>query len=460
MASLATGGVGHLHLYKKGIKLPSHESRRREMLKRQRMKRMSLLHKARALMGSLNRLQGDQKDTADIEMEYQQTSERENKGRSGRRRRRRFADELVEPEWLLSIPEDLFYNCDEAAGETGMDVSSAEGTERGSMLVSDSEEDEPGWYVLPRPEGKRCLMVAHNGCTVTKDKNGMRVHQFQSILPNGSPMSRTGGGNDAYSIFDCVFNEELCTYIITDLLCWKGQSLYGCTASFRFYWARVRLEETGIGFSSETFLHATGTEMGEENVDGYKIVLAPSFLSTKESVYRCLTDNFGYQTDGVLFVARGGYYEPGEKPSPLMLVWKNENVSRYFCRAKRVSNFPEALGALYDKSLSGPVLSLGVTLKCSDEEEQIMTTREGVQVLCAHTIAYDQAAPVIKESAIATSALRCRTGRLYKFQVFYYRSSTNEELFCGIFRGNGPKRRVHADMHSRIMFHLLAPSLL
>ena len=53
-----------------------------------------------------------------------------------------FSDELVEPEWLLSIPEDLFYNCDEASGETGMDMSSAEGTERGSMLVSDSEEDE------------------------------------------------------------------------------------------------------------------------------------------------------------------------------------------------------------------------------------------------------------------------------------------------------------------------------
>ena len=336
-----------------------------------------------------------------------------------------------------------------------MELSSAEGMETGNMPVSESEEDEPGWYVLPRPEGKRCLMVAHNGCTVTKDKNGVRVHQFHSILPNGSPMSRSGGGNDAYSIFDCVFNQELCTYIITDLLCWKGQSLYGCTASFRFYWARVRLEETGIGLSSETFLYGTGTE-----VDGYKIVLAPSFLSTKESVYKCLTDTFGYQTDGVLFVARGGYYEPGEKPSPLMLVWKNENVSRYFRRANTVSNLPEALSALNDRKVLGSMLSLGVTLKCSDEEEQIMTTREGVQILCANTIAYDQTATGSKGLATAPPAVRYRLGRLYKFQVYYYRYSTNEELFCGIFRGNGPKRRVYADMHSRIMFHLLVPSLL
>eukprot|EP00945_MAST-04E_sp_MAST-4E-sp1_P005062 g5062.t1 len=437
------------------------------MMQRQRKQRAALLHKARALVCGSTRKHNGQEGAMEVDAEAQPLPGKR-RGGSGARRRRRYADELVEPEWLMTAPHDLFLNSGEDAPVDTLAGGSTSGraAQGGGSLEDD---DEPGWYVLPRPEGKRCLMVAHNGRTVTQDKNGIRVHQFQSILPNGSQMTRTGGGSDAYSIFDCVFNQDLCTYIITDLLCWKGQSLYGCTASLRFHWARVRLEETGISVSSEASLRASGgmagmmamgatdEDMGEE----YGIVLAPSFLSTKESVYRCLTDSFGYQADGVLFVARGGYYEPGELPSPLMLVWKNENVSRYFRRAARAANIPAALGTLCNDGAGSPaVLSLGVTLKCSDERQQIMTTREGVQMLCAQTIAFGSEAQGGGEAAGGVVPFPYRLNRLYKFEVFYGRSHSNEGVFYGIYRGNGPKRRVHPDMHSRIMFHFVVPKLL
>lgn len=35
------------------------------------------------------------------------------------------------------------------------------------------------------------------------------------------------------------------TYYVIDMLCWKGYSLYDCTAEFRFFWLNSKLAETG-----------------------------------------------------------------------------------------------------------------------------------------------------------------------------------------------------------------------
>jgi snurportin-1 len=56
------------------------------------------------------------------------------------------------PEWLLAVPVDL----------------------------------AASYYVLPRPEGKRALVVACNGKTVSRLRNGRRLHHFPSALPGGS----------------------------------------------------------------------------------------------------------------------------------------------------------------------------------------------------------------------------------------------------------------------------------
>ncbi len=42
------------------------------------------------------------------------------------------------------------------------------------------------WYVTPRPEGTRCLVIANRGLTVSRKRNGQLLHRFPSALPNGS----------------------------------------------------------------------------------------------------------------------------------------------------------------------------------------------------------------------------------------------------------------------------------
>lgn len=35
------------------------------------------------------------------------------------------------------------------------------------------------------------------------------------------------------------------TYYVIDMLCWRGYSLYDCSAEFRFFWLNSKLGETG-----------------------------------------------------------------------------------------------------------------------------------------------------------------------------------------------------------------------
>ena len=35
------------------------------------------------------------------------------------------------------------------------------------------------------------------------------------------------------------------TYYVIDMLCWRGYSLYDCTAEFRYFWMNSKLAETG-----------------------------------------------------------------------------------------------------------------------------------------------------------------------------------------------------------------------
>ena len=64
-----------------------------------------------------------------------------------------------------------------------------------------------GWYVFPRPEGKRCLVIAAKGKTVTRKRNGAVLGRFESNLPNGSRATVTGDSSRNYTILDCVFHE-------------------------------------------------------------------------------------------------------------------------------------------------------------------------------------------------------------------------------------------------------------
>jgi hypothetical protein len=45
------------------------------------------------------------------------------------------------------------------------------------------------WFVLPRPDGDRCLVLATRGKTFSRRRNGALLHEFHSFLPNGNSLS-------------------------------------------------------------------------------------------------------------------------------------------------------------------------------------------------------------------------------------------------------------------------------
>jgi snurportin-1 len=201
------------------------------------------------------------------------------------RRRRRvavdlFATDLMAPEWMVSVPEDL----------------------------------PTQWFVLPRPQGKRCLVVASRGTTTSRARNGGRLERFQSRIPGGGRSAEHGN----YSILDCVRHAADGTYYVLDCMCWNGQVMYDCTAEFRLFWLQSKLAEAG-----------TGT-MGSDNARRFLAV--PSFAATPSGIVSAYSEDFGYKKDCLLFVNKDTHYQPGV--TPLALLWKDAHVSEYFIESR------------------------------------------------------------------------------------------------------------------------------
>lgn len=174
------------------------------------------------------------------------------------------------------------------------------------------------WLVTPRPQGKRCLVLASGGTTVSRLRTGKVLEVFQSVLPNGSLGKGAGrtGGQDS-SVLDCIYAEELGYYFICDVLCWKGHALFDCTAEFRFFWLQQKMTED-----------AALAAQHHPVQNPFPMHLLPWYCCDSEGLeaaYRSLAVPF--TRDGLLFLHRDSNYEIGL--TPLMLVWKDSNCSTY-----------------------------------------------------------------------------------------------------------------------------------
>jgi snurportin-1 len=226
--------------------------------------------------------------------------------------RQHWASQLMNPEWLIEIPRDL-------------------ATE---------------WYVLPRPEGQRCTVLASKGRTTARLRNGIIFENFQSGLPCGSRETTGGGGGQGnYSLLDCIYHAPTNTYYIlgkgflfnnsnpaavfsflfkilylnllilfcsTDMMIWRGHELYDCTTEFRFFWMHSKLEE------EKTNLQAHDK----------KILPLPAYPSTPSGIQAAYYDPVPFTRDGVYFIHRRTHYSPGQ--TPLALTWKDAFSSKYF----------------------------------------------------------------------------------------------------------------------------------
>ena len=168
-----------------------------------------------------------------------------------------------------------------------------------------------GWYVLARPEGKRCLIVAARGKTVSRLGHGEVLHRWRSGVPCGSPETATK--EDLATVIECVYYEPTRTYVAVDVMSWGGYSLYDCTAEFRFYWLRTKLGEL------------------DGSVGDYGILPAPYFDADDAGIRRAYEGVMPFVRDGLLFYNKQGHYALGL--TPLVALYKDASCTRYFAPA-------------------------------------------------------------------------------------------------------------------------------
>jgi snurportin-1 len=162
----------------------SDQQRRRELsLQRQAQNRRDAQHHARCLASSLLNLHCEPEPTPEPESESEPADSpkeldvRQASKLKGSEARKWFARQLMLPEWMIDVPDQLAQD----------------------------------WFVFARPAGKRCFVVSSNGTTVSRLRNGSILHHFPSALPSGARTrdSSGSGSGQSYSILDCIFHEVL-----------------------------------------------------------------------------------------------------------------------------------------------------------------------------------------------------------------------------------------------------------
>ncbi|EEF51792.1 snurportin-1 [Ricinus communis] len=226
----------------------------------------------------------------------------------GAEARKWFAKQLMLPEWMIDVPDSLAQD----------------------------------WYVFARPAGKRCFVVSCNGTTVSRQRNGSILHRFPSALPNGAKTRDLSGSSQSYSILDCIFHELDQTYYVIDMVCWRGYSLYDCSAEFRFFWLNSKLGETGA-CNPPSVYHK------------YRFSIVPVYNCDQSGLWSAYTGSVPYTKDGLLFYNKHAHYQMGN--TPLALVWKDENCSQYVIDTDSKGQVPSQQQVVLELQDDGSLIS-------------------------------------------------------------------------------------------------------
>lgn len=278
----------------------SDQQRRREIsLLRQAQNRQDVQNRARNLASAVLSFETDpispDEELSEIEPEIPTETRTENydvlqaSKLKGRDACRWFAKQLMFPEWMIDVPDNL---------------------------ITD-------WYVFARPAGKRCLVVSSNGITVSRMRNGSLLHRFPSALPNGSRNNRSG---TSYCILDCIFHEPDQTYYVVDMVCWAGMSFYECPAEFRFFWLKSKLFESGASETPSVYHR-------------FRFVAVSVYNCDQQGLQTAYLGPVPYVKDGLLFYNKHAHYQMGN--TPLTLVWKDDSCSQYVIDTDNKGQVPD-----------------------------------------------------------------------------------------------------------------------
>ena len=203
--------------------------------------------------------------------------------------------QFMRPEWLVDIPNDL----------------------------------ARAWCVLPRPEGRRALVVASRGSTAARAKTGGISRRFASALPGGSRRTKHGKAEGDFCILDCVFHEADATYYVLDTLAWNGVSLYDCAAEMRAAWTHAKLGDPETAECPEAGAVNDGGGVDGAPMNAFRFSPLPVYDADATGIRNAYeTVPVPFQRDGLLFLAKDGAYELGV--TPLAALWKDARCSRHF----------------------------------------------------------------------------------------------------------------------------------
>ncbi|KAJ4712572.1 snurportin-1 [Melia azedarach] len=376
----------------------SDQQRRRELsLQRQAQNRRDAQHQARCLATSVLSLQSQTPGSSpELELELIPEPEFQTEQEAGAltkdldicrasklkgvEARKWFASQLMLPEWMIDVPDRLSHD----------------------------------WYVFARPAGKRCIVVSSNGTTVSRVRNGSIFHHFPSALPGGARTKDQSGSAQSYCILDCIFHELDQTYYVIDMVCWRGYSLYDCTAEFRFFWLNSKLAETGACDSPSRY-------------HKFRFCAVPVYNCDQSGVYAAYTGAVPYVKDGLLFYNKHAHYQTGN--TPLALVWKDEHCSQY----------------VIDTDSKGQVLSQQQVVLELQDDGKLCTSDDPPVIFGCLDVEFIEKSELqsgyLLKFAISDGGLSFVDGKLEKADLH--------------FLGKANRARMFADSYSKVVFQYM-----
>lgn len=169
-----------------------------------------------------------------------------------------------------------------------------------SEWMKDKPDDLDNWYLVPCPQGSRCIVVATGGITQVYTKYGVFQNKFHSSL-SGDKKNRQN-----VTILDCIYCVETEIYYVLDLIAYANQEFNQCDVTFRFFWIASKIQEEQL-----------------DHVDGQNKYAFKSLrffdCADETAIAECLAhyplwDNNQPQLDGLLFYHKESTYVNGTTP--------------------------------------------------------------------------------------------------------------------------------------------------
>ncbi|KAF4715726.1 hypothetical protein FOZ63_032619 [Perkinsus olseni] len=226
----------------------------------------------------------------------QKAVKKKGKQRRKVKRFRFWANQLMYPDWMVEVPQDL----------------------------------STQWLVKVRPEGKHCLLIIHAGTATLRSKNG-RFYWSYYVGPEFAGMGLT--------VLDVVYPDTTPGFrraiFVMDVIIWNHSELTSADAECRHYWLKSRLEDMNSRredlFGGDSSMMAMDAGGEDDDTMLPDLVYVPAFDATPEtitSLHNGEHDGIDYQPDSFIFMHKQGLYWQGL--TPLVLCYRDKRLSRFY----------------------------------------------------------------------------------------------------------------------------------